>query len=62
MAVIDIDRHILSEMVQNSATIEKALPSIRKAIAAHDRNQALLTHLVNAVQNPDTGKGQEAPC
>jgi len=59
MALLDIDRHILQELAQNTQGIEKCMPAIQRAIKLNERNQALVLHLVNAVRDIDTGKGKE---
>ena len=59
MAVIDIDRHILAELAQNTERIDKCMPMVRRAMALHQKNQALIGHLVNVVRDADTGKGRE---
>jgi len=60
MAIIDVDRHILSELVSNFLKIEKCMPYVHEAIKLNDKNQALIQHLVSNVKQVDTGRGAES--
>jgi len=63
MALIDIDRHILSEIVDNNRYIllklNEADESMKNARDAYQRNAALILHLVGEIKEVDTGKGRE---
>lgn len=63
MAIIDIDRHILREIAENSAAISRHIETLNKTycqvVALHERNTALIQHLVEKVKEIDTGNGSE---
>ena len=47
---IEIDRHILLELAEALQVIDKAMPRIQKALQAHEKSMALVTHLVGKVE------------
>lgn len=63
MALIDIDRHILMDLAENNAEIGKQLTLLsevnKKVEALHERNTALILHLVKVIQVVDTNNGRE---
>ena len=63
MALIDIDRHILLDLAENNAEIGKQLTLLgevnKKVEALHERNTALILHLVKVIKVVDTNNGRE---
>lgn len=63
MAKINVDRHILMEIVGNNKAMDDELVKMatcyQKMLALHERNNALQLHLVGEIELVDTGKGQE---
>lgn len=54
----DIDKHILSEIVDNQKELRKqidhALKSLEKIMQLNSRNDALYSHLVGEIEKVDT--------
>lgn len=64
MALIDIDRHILAEIAYKQKEIEKETVILgkhwRRINSLWSEQKALMSHIVNRVQEADTGKGKES--
>ena len=56
----DIDKHILSEIVDNQKELRKqidhTLKSLEKIMQLNSRNDALYSHLVGEIEKVDTGR------
>ncbi|RLE41021.1 hypothetical protein DRJ16_06775 [Candidatus Woesearchaeota archaeon] len=65
MALIEIDRHILTEIKANIVKVNSLLAKIDKykeeVYKLHAKNEALFGHLINAVKEYDTQIGTESP-
>lgn len=63
MAIIDIDRHILTEITRNRLEMKKQLKvaerAMGKARELNERNDALYRHIVSEIEEYHTGRGTE---
>jgi hypothetical protein len=61
--LVDIDRHILLDLAENSSALTKHLKIVaeetRAVLALYERNTALIMHLVREIKAVDTGNGKE---
>ena len=59
----DIDKHILSEIIENQQELRKqiayALKTMERIMQLHSRNDALYSHLVGEIEKVDTERNSQ---